>query len=63
MGKVSGKSSSGYLDMSKGMPEVADLSAMREMQMQSVERILAALGKGGGGSFGGGGGGGKILGG
>lgn len=63
MGKVSGKSSSGYLDMSKGMPEVADLSAMREMQMQSVERILGALGGGGGGLPGGGGGGGKILGG
>lgn len=63
MGKVSGKSSSGYMDTSKGMPAVAD---MREMQLQSVERILGALGKGGGGlpgGGGGGGGGGKILGG
>ncbi|NDB56977.1 hypothetical protein EB001_00765 [bacterium] len=63
MGKVSGKSSSGYMDMSKGMPSVAD---MREMQLQSVERILGALGKGGapgGGAPGGGGGGGKVLGG
>ena len=57
MGKVSGKSSSGYLDMGKGMPAVAD---MREMQMQSVERILGALGKGGGGLPGGGGGGGTF---
>lgn len=63
MGKVSGKSSSGYMDMSKGMPEVADLSAMREMQMQSVERILGALGKGGGGVGGGGGTFSKIKGG
>jgi hypothetical protein len=56
MGKVSGKSSSGYMDTSKGMPAVAD---MREMQLQSVERILGALGKGGGlpGAGGGAGGG------
>lgn len=54
MGKVSGKSSSGYMDTSKGMPAVAD---MREMQLQSVERILGALGKGGGVLPGGGGGG------
>jgi len=63
MGKVSGKSSSGYMDTSKGMPEVADLSAMREMQMQSVERILGALGKGGGVVGGGGGTFSKIKGG
>lgn len=64
MGKVSGKSGSGYMDTSSGMPAVADV---REMQLQSVERILGALGKGGGGLGGGGGGGipggGKILGG
>ena len=64
MGKVTGKGGgSGYLDMSKGMPEVAEI---REVQMQSVERILSALGKGGGIASGmglGGGGGGKILGG
>lgn len=70
MGKVSGKSSSGYMDTSKGMPSAADLGAMRQMQMDSVERILAALGRGGGpggggpgGGGGGGGGGGRILGG
>lgn len=66
MGKVSGKSSSGYMDMSKGMPDAANLSSLREMQMQSVERILSALGKGGpaaGGGFSGAPGGGKILGG
>lgn len=57
MGKVSGKSSSGYMDTSKGMPAVAD---MREMQLQSVERILGALGKGGGGLPGGSGGGGTF---
>jgi hypothetical protein len=64
MGKISGKSGSSYMDTSKGMPAAADLGAMRQMQMDSVERILGALGRGGSG-FGppGGGGGGKILGG
>lgn len=63
MGKVSGKSTSSYLDMSKGMPDAASL---RDTQLQSVERILSALGKGGGPGgppIAGGGGGGKILGG
>lgn len=67
MGKVTGKGSgAGYMDTSKGMPAAADINAMREMQLQSVERILGALGKGGGIASGmglGGGGGGKILGG
>ena len=49
MGKVTGKGSgAGYMDTSKGMPAAADINAMREMQLQSVERILGALGKGGG---------------
>ena len=63
MGKVSGKSGSGYMDMSKGMPDAA--AAGRQQQLADVERILGALGKGGGlpGGGGGGGGGGKILGG
>ena len=59
MGKVSGKSGSGYMDTSSGMPAVADV---REMQLQSVERILGALGKGGGGLGGGGGGAGGTFG-
>lgn len=66
MGKVTGKGGGGgYMDTSKGMPAAADINAMREMQMQSVERILGALGKGGGiaSGMGLGGGGGKILGG
>jgi len=49
MGKISGKSSSGYMDTSKGMPAAADLGAMRDMQLQSVERILGALDSGGDG--------------
>ena len=67
MGKVTGKSGgAGYMDTSKGMPAAADINAMREMQMQSLERIMGMLGKGGGIASGmglGGGGGGKILGG
>lgn len=61
MGKVSGKSSSSYMDTSKGMPAAADLGAMRNMQLQSVERILGALGKSGGGVGGGGTGGGTGM--
>ena len=61
MGKVSGKSSSGYMDVSKGMPDAA--VAGRQQQLADVERILGALGKGGGLPGGGGGGGGKTLGG
>lgn len=53
MGKVSGKSSSSYMDMSKGMPAAADLSSMRDMQLQSVERILGAMNRPGGGGGGG----------
>lgn len=49
MGKVSGKSSAGYMDTSKGMPAAANIAAMRDTQLQSVERILSSLGGGGGG--------------
>lgn len=49
MGKVSGKSSSGYMDVSKGMPDAASVGAAgRQQQLADVERILGALGKGGG---------------
>lgn len=67
MGKVSGKSGSSYMDTGKGMPPAADLQAMRDMQLDTMERIMAMLGGGGaargGGLPGGGIGGGKILGG
>lgn len=67
MGKMGGGAgSAGYMDTSKGMPDAANIAAMREVQFQSLERLMGMLGKGGGVASGmglGGGGGGKILGG
>lgn len=50
MGKVSGKSSSGYMDMSKGMPDAASVGATgRQQQMADMERIMGMMGGGKGG--------------
>ncbi len=58
MGKVSGKSSSSYMDTSKGMPAAASMSEKSDAAVKILKQLQS-----GGGDLGGGGGGGGTLGG
>jgi hypothetical protein len=60
MGKVSGKSSSSYMDTSKGMPAAASMADKSDAAVKILKQLQSG---GGAGGLGGGGGGGGTLGG